>query len=123
MKDKETFEELFQILKSSQNEEEVISNLKSILKHCSIDEYKHSILENPYFKSVLPDVRDSVCTDIDLIREALNKEIKEIDSELGKIIKKVEFSEQIQKLKELKRDCISLIYEIDERKKDLNSLI
>ncbi len=123
MKDKETFDELFLILKKSQNEEEVSSNLTLILKHCSVNEYRDDILSNPYFKSILPDIRDIVCDDIDLIRTALDKEIKEIDIELNKIITYLEFSEEVNKLKDLKRECISLIYEIDERKKDLKSLI
>lgn len=123
MKDNKNFNELFNTLKLSQNEDEVIFNLKKILKHCSIFECKDDILSNPYFKSVLPDAIDSVCNDIDLIRSSLNKEIKEIDNELDKIITHSEFTDQVNKLKDLKRDCVSLIYEIDEKKKDLKSLI
>lgn len=123
MKGKETFEELYLTLKNSQNEEEVILGIKNILKHCLKEEYDVELLSNPYFKSLLPEIRDNVCDEMDSIRHALTKEIKEIDSELNNIINESGFSEQINKLKDLKRDCVSLVFEIDERKKDLKSLI
>jgi hypothetical protein len=117
------YKNLYETLLTSQSEEEAFNNLKNILKQCSTSEYKKDIISNPFFKSLLPDVIESVYSDIKVLEESLNKELKNIDKELVKIENDKEFFPQVKRLKELKRECISLIYEIDERKKELNSLI
>ena len=119
----EKYKNLYEILLTSQTEEEAFNNLKNILKQCSTNEYKKDITSNPFFKSLLPDVIESVYSDIKVLEESLYKELKNIDKELVKIENDKEFFPQVKRLKELKRECISLIYEIDERKKELNSLI
>lgn len=119
----EKYKNLYEILLTSQTEEEAFNNLKNILKQCSTNEYKKDITSNPFFNSLLPDVIKNVYSDIKVLEESLNKELKNIDKELGKIENDKEFFPQVKRLKELKRECISLIYEIDERKKELNSLI
>lgn len=119
----EKYKNLYEILLTSQTEEEAFNNLKNILKQCSTNEYKKDITSNPFFNSLLPDVIKNVYSDIKVLEESLNKELKNIDKELGKIENDKEFFAQVKRLKELKRECISLIYEIDERKKELNSLI
>lgn len=119
----EKYKNLYEILLTSQTEEEAFNNLKNILKQCSTNEYKKDITSNPFFNSLLPDVIKNVYSDIKVLEESLNKELKNIDKELGKIENDKEFFPQVKRLKELKRECISLIYEIDERKKELSSLI
>lgn len=116
---KNSYEELL----NSQTEEEAFINLKSIVKQFVSSKYKEDILSNPFFKSLLTDVLESVHLDIKVLEQSINKELKNIDKELDKIENDKEFLPQVKRLKELKRECIALIYEIDEKKKDLNSLI
>jgi hypothetical protein len=116
---KNSYEELL----NSQTEEEAFINLKSIVKQFVSSKYKEDILSNPFFKSLLTDVLESVHSDIKVLEQSINKELKNIDKELDKIENDKEFLPQVKRLKELKRECIALIYEIDEKKKDLNSLI
>lgn len=123
MSKQEEFNYLFEILENSKTEDEVYSSLKRILKESSSLIYRDKILKNPYFKSIVKDVSIEVLKDIDLIRNTLNEEIKSIDEEINKLSEKDINNKHIQKFKELKRDCVSLIYEIDERKKDLITLI
>jgi predicted DNA-binding protein (UPF0278 family) len=120
---KKEFSYLLEKLENSKTEDEVYSNLKMLLKESSSKLYKHKILENPYFRSLIPDVREEVISDINLIRDALKEEIKSIDEEIVKLLSRDETNRHIDKFKELKRECISLVYEIDERRKDLNNLL
>ena len=119
---KKEFNYLLEKLEKSKTEDEVYSNLKNLLRESSSKLYKHRILDNPYFRSLIPEVRNEVLGDINIIRESLKEEIESIDIELTRLISKDLNNKNINKLKELKRECISLIYEIDERKKDLNNL-
>lgn len=123
MSKQEEFNYLFEKLENSKTEDEVFSNLKRILKESNSNLYKDKILRNPYFKSIVKDVREEVLNDIDLIRKTLNEEIESIDEEINKLLEKDMNNRHIRKFKELKRDCVSLVYEIDERKKDLLNLI
>lgn len=123
MSRKEEFSFLLEQLESSKNEEEVYQNLKRILKESNSKFYKNKILENPYFKSLVVDVRKDVLDEISIIRDSLTKEIKSIDDEIIKLLSEDKNSPNIDKFKSLKRDCISLIYEIDDRKNDIITLI
>ena len=122
MTKKREFNNLFESLSNSKNEEEVYQTLKRILKESSSLLYKDKILENPYFRSLIPEVREDVLFDINLIKETINEEIQAIDEELIKSLKDDRISDQ-RKLKELKRECIALLYEVDERRKDIINLI
>ena len=123
MSKSEEFNFLIEKLESSKNEEEVYQNLKRLLKESNSKYYKSEILENPYFKSLVVDVRKDVLDEISIIRDSLTKEIKSIDDEIIKLLAEDKNSPNIDKFKSLKRDCISLIYEIDDRKKDIITLI
>ena len=123
MSKSEEFNFLIEKLESSKNEEEVYQNLKRLLKESNSKYYKNKILENPYFKSLVVDVREDVLNEISTIRKSLEKEIKSIDDEIIRLLSEDKNNPNIDKFKSLKRDCISLIYEIDDRKKDLITLI
>lgn len=123
MSKKEEFNYLLEKLQNSKTEDEVYSNLKRILKESNTHLYKDIILKNPYFKSIVKDVRQEVLNDIELIRDTLKKEIESINEEIDKLSEKDINNIHINKFKSLKRECVSLIYEIDERKKDLINLI
>ena len=120
---KQEFNYLLEKLENSRTEDEVYSSLKQILKESSSQLYKNKILENPYFRSLIKEVREEVLEDISVIRSTIKSEIEAIDEEIVNLLKRDKNDRHIQKFKELKRECISLIYEIDERRKDLLNLI
>lgn len=123
MSKQEEFNYLLEKLENSRTEDEVYSSLKQILKESSSQLYKNKILENPYFRSLIKEVREEVLEDISVIRSTIKSEIEAIDEEIVNLLKRDKNDRHIQKFKELKRECISLIYEIDERRKDLLNLI
>ena len=111
-------EEVIDSLEKSTTEEEIVKNLTKIVKGFNVSLYKKIILSNPYYKSLISDVKDEVKKEISIIRESIVEEITEIDNEISKPDNKY-----LDKLKDLKRECVSLLYEIDEREKDINKLI
>ena len=108
---------LLENLKNSLTEEEILKHLIELVKKFDPYQYKEVIYNNPYYKSLIPDVKPVVINDIYKIRKDIVNEIEKIDKDLKKVK-----NEDSDKLKELKRDCISLIYEIDEREKEINKL-
>jgi hypothetical protein len=109
---------LIEELNNSKTEEDIIKYLIKIVKGFNVYEYKDIVFNNPFYKSLIPDIKSNVVEQILLLRKSLIDEVDGIDVEL----KKVNNDELKDKLKSLKRDCISLIYEIDERQKDIDSL-
>lgn len=110
-------ERVIKKLEKSTTEEEIVRNLIKIIKGYNISLYKNIILSNPYYKSLIPDIKTEVRREINQIRESIIEEIEEIDNELSK-----SNNSYIDELKELRRECVSLLYEIDEREKDINHL-
>lgn len=108
---------IIESLEQSTTEEDIIDNLMKIIKGFNIDQYKSRVLSNPYFKSLIPDVKDIILKDIQFYRDSIKEEIEEIDKELIS-----SEDEYIDKLKSLRRDCVSLLYEIDQREKDIKTL-
>ena len=76
------------------------------------------LYKNPYYKSLIPDIQKDIIEDLEKISFSITKEIEIIESDLKKIGSK----DSEKELKNLKKDCLSLIYEIDERKKEIDSL-
>lgn len=104
-------------LEKSTTEEEVFKRLTDLVKGFNVSLYKDRILSNPYYKSLIPDVKREVKRDISNIKETILEEIREIDKEISK-----SNSLYIDKLKDLKGECISLLYEIEDREKEINYL-
>lgn len=113
----EKLEMFIECLEQSTTEEDILDNLTKIVKGFSVNQYKNRVLSNPYFKSLIPDVKSVVSKEIEFYRDSIREEIEEIDKELDNPENK--FSD---KLKSLRRDCVSLLYEIDEREKELKKL-
>lgn len=105
-------------LNSAKTEEDIIECLTIIVKGFNVHEYREVVISNPFYKSLIPDIKKEVFSEISVLRNSLQDEIDEIEKELKKVD-----NESSEKLKSLKRDCISLIYEIDERKKDIDNLL
>jgi hypothetical protein len=122
MNKRQDYEHLLSELKSAQNEEEVITNITKIIKGFTSDYYKNDLYENPYFKSFIPEVKEVISTELSTIKSTINEEIKSIDGEILKLnqqgitsIKDPDYS----KLRQLKKDCLILIKELDNRLEDL----
>lgn len=110
-------EKVIENLETSKTEDEIVKNLTKIVKGFNVSLYKKRILSNPYYKSLIDDVKEEVHREIDIIRDSIVDEVLAIDNEIKRTDNKY-----LDKLNELKRDCISLLYEIDERKKDIDKL-
>lgn len=109
---------LLRDLSESLTEEDILKNLIELVKGFYSYEYRDIILKNPYYKSLIPDIQKDIITDLDVVRNSLLKEIEKIESDL----KKVGNKDSVNELKSIKKDCLALIYEIDERKKEIESL-
>lgn len=105
-------------LKKSLTEEEILKNLILLVKRFDTHQYREVIYKNPYYKSLIPDIQKDIIEDLEKISFSITKEIEIIESDLKKIGSK----DSEKELKNLKKDCLSLIYEIDERKKEIDSL-
>jgi hypothetical protein len=108
---------LLENLKRSLTEEEILKHLIELVKKFDSYQYKEVIYNNPYYKSLIPDIQSTIKLELDKIGKSIQTEIDTIESEL----KKVNITEA-KELKKLKSDCLALIYEIDERKKEIDSL-
>jgi hypothetical protein len=104
-------------LKNSLTEEDILKHLIELVKKFEPIQYKEVIYNNPYYKSLIPDIKSEIKSELDRISKSIQTEIDTIESDL----KKVSITEA-KKLKKLKVDCLALIYEIDERKKEIDSL-
>lgn len=111
--------EYIERLKSSNTEDEVLINLKRIIKAFSVDLYIEPIMTNPYFRELIIDVKEEVLIEMLEIRQNIKDEILNIDREILKSFDNTE----LNKLRELKRECLHLLKELDNKKVDLNRLI
>jgi hypothetical protein len=105
-------------LKKSLTEEEILKYLIELVKGFDPFQYKEVIYSNPYYKSLIPDIQVDIINDLEKVKNSIVKEIEKIESDLKKIGNK----DSEKQLKSLKKDCLALIYEIDERKKEIDSL-
>lgn len=122
MSKREDYELILSDLKSSQNEDDVVKQITKIIKGFSSDYYKNDLYENPYFKSLIPEIKESISSELEKIKSSLKEEIRAIEEELIKLNKKGITSvndKDISKLRELKKECIILINELDNRLEDL----
>lgn len=114
-KSKEEFEKALDELRSSKTEEEVQSRLTFIVKGFGTPLYRDLVLSNPYYKDLFQEVRIDVIGDLENLKETLREEIASIDSELKK-------DRAPEELREIKRDCISLIGEIERKIEEIESI-
>lgn len=122
MDKREEYEQILSDLKLSQNEEEVIINITKIIKGFTSDYYKNDLYENPYFKSFIPEIKEIITSELLKIKSTLKEEISAINNEIMKLNSKGITSinhPDISKLRQLKKDCLILIMELDNRLEDL----
>jgi hypothetical protein len=117
MKKDNDFLKLKKDLDDSRTEEDILKFLILLVKKFSFDKYKDIFYSNPYYRALLPDIKKDVFREILFLRDSLMAEVENIDNQL-----KIIDNPNSEKLKELKRDCISLIYEVDEKYREIDSL-
>lgn len=125
MNKREYYRYLLTLLKSSKNEESVISNITKIIKYYPSNFYKNDLYENPYFRSFIFEIGQKISIELSDIKLTIEKEIESIEIELNKInnsrVLSIENTD-IHKLRNLKKECILLIKGLDSRIKDLSLL-
>ncbi len=108
-------DDYFKKLYNSSTEEEVIKNLKTIIKSFNVFTYKDEIMSNLYFSLLVSEIKGDILFEIGLVKDNIELEIKNIDYTLSKPISINDFN----RLKDLKRECMGLLYEINDRINDL----
>jgi hypothetical protein len=122
MSKREDYVHLLSELKSAQNEEEVITNITKIIKGFTSDYYKNDLYDNPYFKSFIPEIKEIITSELSQIKYTLKEEISAINNEIMGLNSKGITSindPDISKLRQLKKECLILIKELDNRLEDL----
>ena len=114
-KSKNEFDIAVEELKSANTEEDITKKLTFIVKGFGVSMYKEILLSNPYYKDLFIDIKEDVLFDLERLKETINDEIKSIDTELRKDLAAL-------KLKELRSDCISLLYEVDRKISEIKSI-
>lgn len=114
---KRDLSKLLSELSKLKTEESILECLIRIVRGFNPSEYKELVFNNPYYKSLLPEIKEFVSKEISLLKRSISDEIDGIEVELRKVD-----NENSKTLKDLKKDCLSMIYEIDERLKEIESL-
>ena len=99
----------------STTEEQVIDTLKRLMKNFSSNNYKGVIMANPYFKSLALDLKEEVSKEMSLMKDLITVEIDNLNSRLNK----TNNTEDYLKLKDLRRECVHLLTELEARHHDL----
>ena len=114
-KSKEEFDIAVKVLKSANTEEDITRQLTFIVKGFSVPMYKEMVLSNPYYKDLFIEIKEDVLLDLEKLKETINEEIKSINKELRKDLAP-------SRLRELKDDCISLLYEVERKISEIESI-
>jgi hypothetical protein len=99
----------------SSTEDEVIEMLKKIMKNFASTDYKAIIMINPYFKSLVFDLKGDIIKEMTLMMDMIKVEIDNLNDQLSKVSNTAEFL----KLKDLRRECVYLLTELEARQNDL----
>ena len=99
----------------SSTEDEVIEMLKKIMKNFASADYKAIIMINPYFKSLVLDLKGDIIKEMTLMMDMIKVEIDNLNDQLSKVSK----TEEFLKLKDLRRECVFLLTELEARQSDL----
>jgi hypothetical protein len=99
----------------SSTEDEVIETLKRIMKNFASTDYKAIIMTNPYFKSLVLDLKGDIIKEMTLMMDMIKIEIENLNDQLSKVSNTADFL----KLKDLRRECVFLLTELEARQNDL----
>jgi len=99
----------------SSTEDEVIETLKRIMKNFASTDYIAIIMTNPYFKSLVLDLKGDIIKEMTLMMDMIKIEIENLNDQLSKVSNTADFL----KLKDLRRECVFLLTELEARQNDL----
>ena len=108
------FNSAIKILKSLNTEEDIIRQITFLVKRFDPYMYSEIILSNPYYMDIFIEIKEHVISELLDLKKSINKEISSIDND------KFSDSDQLDKLR---RYCISLLDEIDNKISDIKSLV
>ena len=114
-KNREEYEKLLDQLKSSYTEEDIIENLTLIVKGFSVHFYKVDLTQNPFYKSLLVDIKSDILGDLLDIKKSILNEMDLID-------KGIKEGSEIDKLIQLKVECQLLLTEVISKIKEIESI-
>ena len=112
-KSQEDFDLVLDKLKSAKTEEEILDHLVKMVKGFNISMYKYLFDSNPYYKSLLIDVKEIILEEIEVLKTTIQDEIDIIDTELKN------GNKEVDKLKELRIYCELLLSELISKEKNI----
>ena len=112
---KSKFDLILEKLNNSKTEEMILDNLTKIIKRFEVSMYKDIIDSNPYYKSLIQDIKLVVLEEIDDLTKSIEEEIEAIT--LG-----IESGTDIEILESLKVECLIYLSEINKRKEEIIKL-
>lgn len=112
---KKQLSDYLDVLHKASDEESVMNTLVKIIKNFNVSSYREIIMSNPYFKSLIIDIKGGIIIEMDSMIEMIKVEIENLNGELLLCNR----TEDFIKFKELKRECVFLLTELENRKTDL----
>ena len=98
---KRDLSKLLSELSKLKTEESILECLIRIVRGFNPSEYKELVFNNPYYRSLLPEIKEFVSKEISLLKKSISEEIDGIEVELKKVD-----NENSKTLKELKKDFL-----------------
>jgi len=114
-KSQDEFNLALEILNNSKTEELILDNLTKIIKGFDVSMYKDIINSNPYYKSLIEDVKVIILEEIEYLKKNIEEEIETID--VG-----IKSGNGIELLEQLRSECLIYLSEINKRKKEVEEL-
>ena len=114
-KNRKEYEKVLDKLKSSYTEEDIIENLTHIVKGFSADIFKEDLVHNPFFKSLLIDIKDDVIGDLFEFKKSIEDEIDLINTG-------IKDGDDVDKLIQLKIECKLLLNEVEVKIEEVKSI-
>jgi hypothetical protein len=117
-KSRNEYELLLNELNNSKTEDDIISNIQKIVKGFSVNFYKDDLTKNPFYNSLLEDIKEEVLEDLFKIRKTI---LEEMDSIHNSILDDKD-KKDVDKLIQLKVECQLLLIELDYKIDELKSI-
>ena len=114
-KNREEYEKILEKLKSSYTEEDIIENLTYIVKGFSVHMFKEDLIQNPFYKSLLIDIKSDILGDLFGFKKSIEDEVDLINTG-------IESGDDVDKLIQLKIECKLLLNEIEVKIDEVKSI-
>jgi hypothetical protein len=109
------YQKILKELNQSNTEEDIISNIEKIVKGFSVDFYREDLTKNPFYKSILLEIKEDVLEDLYKIRQTILDEMESIHNSILE-------GNDVDKLIQLKVECQLLLIELDYKIEDIKSI-